>query len=91
MPFDQEILQKAAGALRSTVQGTQQVGKSETKVNGGSVHSVSHGTQKSGPAEAYHHTKVQISRVFNITFLNISLCLWVRQIKGYFVQCLWLY
>ncbi|XP_027934386.1 RNA polymerase II-associated protein 3 isoform X1 [Vigna unguiculata] len=52
--YEKDILQKASGALRSTVQGTQKVGKSEVKVNGGSIHPISHGTQKSGPAEVNH-------------------------------------
>ncbi|XP_057424136.1 uncharacterized protein LOC130717792 isoform X2 [Lotus japonicus] len=54
--YDNENLRKVSGALRSTVQGTQKVGKSETKVNGGSIPSISHVTQKSGPAEV-HQTK----------------------------------
>ncbi|KAL5147200.1 Pentatricopeptide repeat-containing protein [Glycine soja] len=47
-PNNQEtdILQKASGVLRSTVQGTQKVGKSEEKVNGDSIHPISHSTQK---------------------------------------------
>jgi len=53
------------------------VGKSEEKVNGGSIHPASHSAQKSGPAEV-NHKKVQNSRVFNITFQDISLCLWIR-------------
>ncbi|XP_052731522.1 uncharacterized protein LOC108325034 isoform X3 [Vigna angularis] len=52
--YEKDILQKASGAMRSTVQGTQKVGKSEEKVNGGSIHPISHGTQKSGPAEINH-------------------------------------
>lgn len=43
------------------------MGKSDEKVNGGSIHPISHGAQKSGPAEV-NHKKVQNSRVFNITF-----------------------
>ncbi|XP_061361418.1 uncharacterized protein LOC133305267 isoform X3 [Gastrolobium bilobum] len=54
--FEKAILQKASGALRGTVQGTQKVGESETKVNEGSIHPVSHDAQKSGPAEG-HQTK----------------------------------
>ncbi|CAJ1977849.1 unnamed protein product [Sphenostylis stenocarpa] len=44
---------KASGALRSTVHGTQKVGKSEEKVNGG-IYPISHGTQKSMPSEVNH-------------------------------------
>lgn len=46
------------------------MGKTEAKVNGSSsVHSVSHGTQKSGPTEAHHQTKVQITSVFTKTLI----------------------
>ncbi|KAK7392086.1 hypothetical protein VNO78_20513 [Psophocarpus tetragonolobus] len=55
--YEKDILQKASGALRSAVQGTQKVGKSEEKVNGGSIHPISDGTQKAGPAEVQHHKK----------------------------------
>lgn len=79
----QDILQKASGVLRSTVQGTQKVGKSEEKVNGDSIHPISHSTQKSGLAEVHHHKKVQRSRVLiNITFQDILLCLWLRVLNA---------
>ncbi|KAJ1425524.1 Tetratricopeptide-like helical domain superfamily [Sesbania bispinosa] len=55
--YEKGILQKASGALRSSVQGAQKWGKSETKVNGGRIHSISHDTQKSGPSEVHHHNK----------------------------------
>lgn len=82
MPFVQEIIQKASGALRN-VQGSQKVGKSETKINGGSIHSVSNSLQNLRPAETPHHTKVKISRVFNITFQNTFSCFWMKQIRDY--------
>ncbi|KAL5082810.1 hypothetical protein RYX36_011231 [Vicia faba] len=53
--YEKEILHKTSKALRNTV---QKMGKSEAKVNGSSsINFVSHGTQKSGPAEAHHQTK----------------------------------
>ncbi|KAH1035366.1 hypothetical protein GLYMA_20G096900v4 [Glycine max] len=55
--YEKDILQKASGVLRSTVQGTQKVGKSEEKVNGDSIHPISRSTQKSGLAEVHHHKK----------------------------------
>ncbi|KAJ1383507.1 Tetratricopeptide-like helical domain superfamily [Sesbania bispinosa] len=55
--YEKGILQKASGALRSSVQGAQKLGKSETKVNGGRIHSISHDTQTSGPSEVHHHNK----------------------------------
>ncbi|XP_020240446.1 RNA polymerase II-associated protein 3 isoform X1 [Cajanus cajan] len=61
--YEKNVLQKASGALRNTVQGTQKVGKSEEKVNGGSIQPISHGTQKSGPAEAHHHQKGNESQI----------------------------
>ncbi|XP_027366389.1 RNA polymerase II-associated protein 3 isoform X2 [Abrus precatorius] len=61
--YEKDILQKASGALRSAVQGTQKIVKSESKVNGGNIHSISHGTQKSGPAEVHHHTKVNERKI----------------------------
>ncbi|XP_038703208.1 RNA polymerase II-associated protein 3 isoform X3 [Tripterygium wilfordii] len=44
--YEKEILKKASGSLRSSVQGVQKVGKSEAKVD--RVHSISSGTQRSG-------------------------------------------
>ncbi|RZB87283.1 RNA polymerase II-associated protein 3 isoform F [Glycine soja] len=55
--YEKDILQKASGALRSTVQGTQKSQKSEEKINGGSIQPISHSTQKSGLAEVNHHKK----------------------------------
>ncbi|XP_058770411.1 uncharacterized protein LOC131644041 isoform X1 [Vicia villosa] len=53
--YEKEILHKTSKALKNTM---QKMGKSEAKVNGSSsIHSVSHGTQKSGPTEAHHQTK----------------------------------
>lgn len=53
--YEKEILHKASKALRNTV---EKVAKSETKVNGSSsIHSVSHGTKKSGPTEAHCQIK----------------------------------
>ena len=59
------------------------MGKSEEKVNGDSIHPISHSTQKSGLAEVHHHKKVQRSRVLiNITFQDILLCLWLRVLNA---------
>nr|TKS13719.1 RNA polymerase II-associated protein 3-like isoform X1 [Populus alba] len=44
--YEKEILQKASGALRSSLQGTQKGGRSEASVNGHSVQLVSIATQK---------------------------------------------
>ncbi|XP_019429178.1 PREDICTED: RNA polymerase II-associated protein 3 isoform X1 [Lupinus angustifolius] len=52
--YEKGIVQIASGALRSTVQESKKVGKSEPNVNGGTI---SHGTQKIGPTEVYPHTK----------------------------------
>ncbi|CAL0300132.1 unnamed protein product [Lupinus luteus] len=52
--YEKGIVQIASGALRSTVQGSKKVGKSEPNVNRGTI---SHGTQKIGPTEVYPHTK----------------------------------
>ncbi|MED6186230.1 hypothetical protein PIB30_064891 [Stylosanthes scabra] len=49
--YDKEMLHKVSGALKSTVQGTQKVGKSDTQNNGGSIQPISLVTQKSGPAK----------------------------------------
>ncbi|KAI5587132.1 hypothetical protein POPTR_005G014100v4 [Populus trichocarpa] len=46
--YEKEILQKASGTLRSSLQGTQQGGRSEASVNGHAVHPVSIATQKTG-------------------------------------------
>ncbi|KDP23389.1 hypothetical protein JCGZ_23222 [Jatropha curcas] len=46
MLYDKEILQKASGVARSSVQGTQKGGRSETKVNGYEVNSVPSITQR---------------------------------------------
>ncbi|KAK7269432.1 hypothetical protein RIF29_22158 [Crotalaria pallida] len=55
--YEKEIIEKASGALRRTVQGSKKVGKLEPKANGGSILSTSHGTQKTGAAEVHHHAK----------------------------------
>ncbi|XVE63127.1 hypothetical protein DITRI_Ditri06bG0175000 [Diplodiscus trichospermus] len=46
--YEKEILQKASGVLRRTMQGAQEVGKSGTKENGLGMHSVSDSTQRTG-------------------------------------------
>ncbi|XP_011038926.1 PREDICTED: RNA polymerase II-associated protein 3-like isoform X3 [Populus euphratica] len=46
--YEKEILQKASGALRSSLQGTQKGGRSEASVNGHAVHPVSIPTQNTG-------------------------------------------
>lgn len=76
----QAILQKASGALKSSLQGSQKVGKSETSINQGSIYPVSNGTQKSGPTEIQDLAKVQISRAFDIPLHFISLCLWLEKL-----------
>ncbi|XP_054803092.1 uncharacterized protein LOC129306491 isoform X3 [Prosopis cineraria] len=55
--YENEILQKTSGALRSSVQGTQKVGKSETNIDRGTIHTVPNGTEKSGAADVLDHTK----------------------------------
>ncbi|KAF7805050.1 RNA polymerase II-associated protein 3 isoform X2 [Senna tora] len=55
--YEKAILQKASGALRSSLQGTQKVGNSETNINRGVIHPVSNGTQKSRPTEVQDHKK----------------------------------
>ncbi|KAL1341399.1 uncharacterized protein LOC107465191 isoform X1 [Arachis duranensis] len=49
--YDKAMLDKVSGALKSTVKGTQKEVKLDTKKNGGSIHPISHITQKSGPAK----------------------------------------
>ncbi|KAH8507190.1 hypothetical protein H0E87_009636 [Populus deltoides] len=46
--YEKEILQKASGALRSSLQGTQKGGRSEASVNGHAMQPVSIATQKTG-------------------------------------------
>ncbi|XP_007031159.2 PREDICTED: RNA polymerase II-associated protein 3 isoform X4 [Theobroma cacao] len=48
--YEKEILQKASGVLRKSMQGAQEVGKSETKENGLGMHSASNSTQRTGVA-----------------------------------------
>ncbi|KAL2325593.1 hypothetical protein Fmac_024651 [Flemingia macrophylla] len=61
--YEKNILEKASGALQNTLQGTQKVGKSEEKVNGGSIQPISHVTQKSGSAEVHHRKKGNESQI----------------------------
>ncbi|EOY11661.1 Tetratricopeptide repeat (TPR)-like superfamily protein, putative isoform 2 [Theobroma cacao] len=48
--YEKEILQKASGVLRKSMQEAQEVGKSETKENGLGMHSASNSTQRTGVA-----------------------------------------
>ncbi|XP_021282200.1 RNA polymerase II-associated protein 3 isoform X2 [Herrania umbratica] len=57
--YEKEILHKASGVLRRSMQGAQEVGKSETKENGLGMHSVSNSTQRTGVATVQgYQTKV---------------------------------
>ncbi|XVF57586.1 hypothetical protein PTKIN_Ptkin06aG0217400 [Pterospermum kingtungense] len=57
--YEKEILQKASGVLRKSMQGAQEEGKSETKENGLGVQSVSNSTQRTGVAAVQgHQTKI---------------------------------
>ncbi|XVF57588.1 hypothetical protein PTKIN_Ptkin06aG0217400 [Pterospermum kingtungense] len=53
--YEKEILQKASGVLRKSMQGAQEEGKSETKENGLGVQSVSNSTQRTGVAAVQGH------------------------------------
>ncbi|KAK6288523.1 hypothetical protein POUND7_000064 [Theobroma cacao] len=57
--YEKEILQKASGVLRKSMQEAQEVGKSETKENGLGMHSASNSTQRTGVATVQgYQTKV---------------------------------
>lgn len=61
----QEILQKASGALKSSVQGLQKVGKSVVEVNADTqgVRSISSSSQGAGEAAIQDHFMVSKSGV----------------------------
>lgn len=57
--FSQEILQKASGKLKSSVQGKQKVGNPGIKVKGDEVRAVPNTTQKTGVVAVQEdHAKV---------------------------------
>lgn len=58
--YEKEILQKASGALKSSVQGLQKVGKSVVEVNADTqgVHSISSSSQGAGEAAIQDHFMV---------------------------------
>ncbi|XP_022745728.1 RNA polymerase II-associated protein 3 isoform X5 [Durio zibethinus] len=57
--YEKEVLQKASGVLKRSMQGAQELGKSETKENGLGMHSVSNSTQRTEVAAVQgYQTKV---------------------------------
>ncbi|XP_028791409.1 RNA polymerase II-associated protein 3 isoform X3 [Neltuma alba] len=55
--YENEILQKASGALGSSLQVTQKLGESATNTYRGTVHPVPNVAEKSGAADLQDHTK----------------------------------
>uniref|UniRef100_A0A2N9EQ25 RNA-polymerase II-associated protein 3-like C-terminal domain-containing protein n=1 Tax=Fagus sylvatica TaxID=28930 RepID=A0A2N9EQ25_FAGSY len=55
--YDKAIIQKLSGPPRSSEQGRQKVGSSESKINGSSAHPVPNNSQRSGVSSVQDHTK----------------------------------
>ncbi|KAK4273393.1 hypothetical protein QN277_021806 [Acacia crassicarpa] len=55
--YENEILLKASGALRSSLQGTQKVGKSEANIDRATIHPLPNTTEKSRAADVQDHTE----------------------------------
>lgn len=72
--YEKEVLQRASGALRKSVQGVEKAGKSRTKVNG-HVQEVSPATdssQKAGVTAIRNHTMENVGQVPAKTLLSVE-------------------